>query len=276
MTPIDIPLDLQIEILLRLPVKSLFRFRCVSKLWSSIITSRDFKNRHMNIATSSAPPRLLIAFADFDGSKLLLVSSPNPIASSSSFSSSPFCVPYRDLSLVKLQGKKVYNTSRGLICVGAGFKDVAICNPSTRQLHTFPEFKFKDSRHFIPRPNYVFGYDPVDDQYKVLAVHLSSRSENKVLASGKEEAWREAPCVACPHFPRTWGLYMNGTVYYRAKAIDSPDRGSIIMSFDVRLETFNMINIPSKVLSLMGYVNMGDAYRLFTDKALINYREKLV
>ncbi|CAA7036653.1 unnamed protein product [Microthlaspi erraticum] len=276
MTPIDIPIDLQIETLLRLPVKSLLRFKCVSKLWSSIITSRDFKNRHINIATSSVPPRLLIAFADFDRNYVLLVSSPNPTAYSSS--SSPCCVPYRDLSLVKLRGKEVYNACRGLICVGAGFKDVAICNPGTRQLYAFPEFKFKDSPQAFPRPNYVFGYDPVEDQYKVLAADVNfGRFEHKVVALGREEAWREVPCVACPHVAFTSGLYMNGTVYYGAyrEAIDSQNINPIIMSFDVRLETFNMINIPSKVLSLMGYVNMGDAHRLFTGKALINYREKI-
>lgn len=40
---INIPLDLTMEILKKLPTKSLMRFRCVSKLWSSIISSRrDF------------------------------------------------------------------------------------------------------------------------------------------------------------------------------------------------------------------------------------------
>jgi len=52
-TQIYIPIDLQINILLRLPVKSLLRFRCVSKLWCSIITSQDFGNRHFTITSSS-------------------------------------------------------------------------------------------------------------------------------------------------------------------------------------------------------------------------------
>lgn len=37
-----IPLDLTIEILLRLPAKSIGRFHCVSKLWSSMTTTPHF------------------------------------------------------------------------------------------------------------------------------------------------------------------------------------------------------------------------------------------
>ncbi|KAG2302032.1 hypothetical protein Bca52824_030683 [Brassica carinata] len=148
MTPIYIPLDLQINTLLKLPVKSLLRFRSVSKLWSSIITSQEFRNNHLNIASSSPPPspRLLIAFEDFYGAKLLVVSIPNPNVPSSSSN---------DLSLVHIKGKIVYNAGGGLICVGAGFANVGICNPSTRQVHNFPDFKFKQLETVCPRPMYI-------------------------------------------------------------------------------------------------------------------------
>ncbi|CAB61961.1 putative protein [Arabidopsis thaliana] len=153
-TQIYIPLDLQINILLRLPVKSLLRFRCVSKLWCSIITSHDFRNRHFNITSSSAPPRLLIAFQDFYGEKLLLVSSPNPNVSSSSTSSC--CVPYKDLSKVEINGRKVYNAVWGLTCFESRLK-VGICNPSTRELHMFPQIKFKNYPDIFPCIMYFLG-----------------------------------------------------------------------------------------------------------------------
>lgn len=189
MKPFYIPLDLQINILLGLPLKTLLRFRCVSKLWSSIITSRDFRNMHLNI---TAPPRLLIVFADFYGEKILVASTPNPNAPSHSSSSN------KDLIIVKTEGKKVYNACQGLICIGAGFKDVGICNPSKnrqcskkkrkskkRQVHTFPYFRFKYIPQNFPRPMYMLGYDPVEDQYKVLALDVwRSRLEHKVAVLG--------------------------------------------------------------------------------------------
>ncbi|CAA7015501.1 unnamed protein product [Microthlaspi erraticum] len=45
-----IPKDVVMEeILTRLSPKSLMRFKCVSKLWSSLISSRYFKNRFLTV-----------------------------------------------------------------------------------------------------------------------------------------------------------------------------------------------------------------------------------
>ncbi|EFH52071.1 hypothetical protein ARALYDRAFT_905900 [Arabidopsis lyrata subsp. lyrata] len=222
MASIDIPLDLQINTLLRLPVKPLLRFRCASKLWSSIITSQYFQNRHFIIITSSsAAPRLLIAFQDFRSGNLL---------------------------------------SR---------LSVGICNPSTRQLHIYPQIKFEKDPCTDPWIMYFFGYDPVEDQYKVLAIHhLRWRFEHKVLVVGG--GWRDAPYPTCPHVVRTLGLYMNGTLYYGASRMEikSPNNNSIIVSFDVRFETFNIINVPA------GYEKMWNCSSE-ADKTLINYRGKI-
>ncbi|CAH8350676.1 unnamed protein product [Eruca vesicaria subsp. sativa] len=261
-----IPLDLQINILLGLPLKSLSRFRCVSKLWLSIITSRDFINRRLNI---TPPPRLLIAFADFHGANILIASTPNPNASSYSSSSSN-----KDLILVNTKGKVVYNACQGLICVRAGFKDVGICNPSNRQVHTFHDFEFKDTPQVFLPPKYMLGYDPVEDQYKVLALDaVYWILEHKVVVLGGEETWREAPFVAYPYIVCTRCLYMNGAIYYGAilKDIESP-HNSIIGRFDVRLETFTIIKVPSKLVPT-GYTNMWLAKPwLCTDKILIDYK----
>ncbi|XP_013607875.1 PREDICTED: LOW QUALITY PROTEIN: putative F-box protein At3g47150 [Brassica oleracea var. oleracea] len=245
-----------------------------NQLWSSVIASQEFRNHHLNIASSSPTPRLLIAFEDFYGAKLPVVSIPNPNVVLS-FSS------YKDLSMVNIKGKIVYNAGRGLICVGAGFENVGICNPSTRQVHNLPDFKFKQTQIVCPRPMYIFGYDPVGDQYKVLALDdLPWRLEHKIVVLGGEETWRESPCVACPHVVCTKGLYMNGTVYYGAfmKDIDSPYI-SIIVRFDVRFETFNIFKVPSKLVPV-GYEFMWKERGWSpTDKtlfeSLINYGGKI-
>ena len=43
-----LPGDVILNILARLPVKSLFRFRCVCKSWDSLITSPYFISTHLN------------------------------------------------------------------------------------------------------------------------------------------------------------------------------------------------------------------------------------
>ncbi|CAN6854521.1 unnamed protein product [Brassica oleracea] len=56
----EIPFDLIIEILTRLPVTSLMRFKCVSKLWSCLTLSRYFSNLYLMVA-SSPPIRLYMS-----------------------------------------------------------------------------------------------------------------------------------------------------------------------------------------------------------------------
>ncbi|KAJ4907812.1 F-box associated ubiquitination effector family protein [Raphanus sativus] len=132
---------------------------------------------------------------------------------------------------------------------------------------------------------YMLGYDPVEDQYKVLALDdWSSRLEHQVKVLGGEETWREAPCVAYPHVVCTRGLYMNGTIYYGAYVDDinylhnsKIPKNSIIGRFDVRLETFTIIKVPSRLVPT-GYHSMWLAdprESRLTDKSLINYRGRI-
>ena len=105
---------------------------------------------------------------------------------------------------------------------------------------------------------------------------LPWRLEHKIVVLGGEETWRESPCVACPHVVCTKGLYMNGTVYYGAfmKDIDSP-HNSIIVRFDVRSETFNIFNVPSKLVPVGHECMWKERGWSATDKTLINYGGKI-
>lgn len=44
----DLPMELVTEVLARLPVKSLLRFRCVWKAWCCLISSPDFASLHLS------------------------------------------------------------------------------------------------------------------------------------------------------------------------------------------------------------------------------------
>ncbi|CAN6876910.1 unnamed protein product, partial [Brassica oleracea] len=55
----QIPDDLITEILLRLPSRSIARFRCVCKLWDSTISRQDFTKSFL--ARSSSRPQILFA-----------------------------------------------------------------------------------------------------------------------------------------------------------------------------------------------------------------------
>ncbi|KAL5776211.1 hypothetical protein ACOSP7_009137 [Xanthoceras sorbifolium] len=56
-----IPLDLIVEIFYQLPVKSLLRFRCLSKEFRSMIDDPDFIRRHHNACLETNSNRRIIA-----------------------------------------------------------------------------------------------------------------------------------------------------------------------------------------------------------------------
>lgn len=121
-----------------------------------------------------------------------------------------------------------------------------ICNPSTRQSWALPKVK---SRRKIGVMSYL-GYDPIDKQYKVLSMtwenhgrQIAVSEEHQVMTLGTEEpSWRKIKCCI-PHFPQQDDICINGVLYYKAVNISSSD--SIIICFDVRLETFRFIIIES-------------------------------
>lgn len=52
-----LPEELIVKILLKLPVKSLLQFKCVCKLWKTLISNTQFANNHL--LSSTAYPRLV-------------------------------------------------------------------------------------------------------------------------------------------------------------------------------------------------------------------------
>jgi hypothetical protein len=68
MSSISLPPDMLMEILSRLPPKSLLRFRCVSKTWLALIGNHDSKLLKDSILTTRNPthplPRILVKAAD--------------------------------------------------------------------------------------------------------------------------------------------------------------------------------------------------------------------
>ncbi|KAL6141252.1 hypothetical protein ACLB2K_059542 [Fragaria x ananassa] len=56
------PNDVLIDILVRVPVKSLLRFRCVSRIWNSLISSPAFIITHLNQALLQQTNRKLLLF----------------------------------------------------------------------------------------------------------------------------------------------------------------------------------------------------------------------
>ncbi|CAA7062439.1 unnamed protein product [Microthlaspi erraticum] len=92
-----------------------------------------------------------------------------------------------------------------------------------------------------------FGYDPVNDQYKVLC--LTENLDDKVFTLGERESWREMDC-SIPHRHRSAsnGLCIDGGLYYLALTGVGLLQESL-MRFDVRSEKLDLLtDLPADLI----------------------------
>jgi len=238
----SLPLDLTSEILLRLPEKSIARFRCVSKLWLSITTDPYFINL---FETRSPRPSLLVCFIEND--KLFVSSIPQHLHSlqnsKRSYSSSQ---PLYRYHMELPEGCSIYSSTesvQGLICFKTS-KMPIVWNPSKRQLITLP----------IPRLSWnnitVFlGYDPVEGKHKVMCLPFRRSSDVcQVLTLGpaQEFSWITVKTYHkhCSDYQSS-GRCIKGVVYYIAQVYHT--HAWVLMCFDVRSEKFDMIKLHADI-----------------------------
>lgn len=256
----SLPLDLMIQILARLPMRSISQLIFVSKRWSSIVRGKDLTD--LFVSRSLARPSLLLTFGTPSIRGFHCCSQEDPSCGNRRTTITPN--PIFDLS----------PPIRGLIC-GQEISDNAskvICNPTTGQFLTLPRVKTK-RRHpdFIPS---LLGYDPVNHLYKVLSMtvrYLPRQHEDGPVLSQEHQVftlgatrktWRIIQCKH-PHCPATNSLCRDGVIYYGAW-YNSHEEGSLIMSFDVRSEDFAVTKLP-------GHVKI----RHYSQTSLVKYQETI-
>lgn len=146
-----LPTDLIMEIFKRLPVKTLARFLCVSKLWaSSLIRCRHLKK--LFLAESSKRPRRLF-FNIRRGKVCCFYSSlqtQNPGEASVATYHTELPYPRDKFTIMS-------PSVHGLICDGT-FSNIEIYNPSTRRSITLP--KLHTERPWLNK--HYLGYDPIE------------------------------------------------------------------------------------------------------------------
>ncbi|KAH0878048.1 hypothetical protein HID58_065442 [Brassica napus] len=244
----EIPLDLLVEILIRLTGKYLARSKCVSKQWSSLISSRYFCERLLTITQRKQQPHLYMCLVDKDGQRELL--------SMSSTSPDNTCfVVDQDLSIPGMGGF-LLSGLHGLMCFSMR-KSACIYNPTTGQRLTLPKIK----PDIIAEPGqiqcikrYHIGYDPVDNQHKLLCSvviysenFFNLKTEHWVFVLEAGGSWKKVvPHEICrPHSPFVPGISISGSVVYYLAWHNMYTYA--IVSFDVRSEEFTTIIAPVDV-----------------------------
>ncbi|ESQ49621.1 hypothetical protein EUTSA_v10022001mg [Eutrema salsugineum] len=239
----NLPPELKREILLRLQSKCVARLILVSRDWPSIVRDKGFIDSYLNRSSSSTGPRLLFTVCNPEKQFFLSCPQDDPSSDHHRVSIAP-PNPNPD------HRYKFSPPVRGLICCQNQSR-VLIGNPSTGQFVTLPRVKTWRKGIFS-----FFGYDPVNDVYKVLCmtvIHAPPDRESQLLSEehqiitlgAKKAAWRMIKCQH-PHRPpcRTKGLCMNGFIYYFAWI---HEKQGCLISFDLSSEEFNVIKLPEDV-----------------------------
>ncbi|CAH8392812.1 unnamed protein product [Eruca vesicaria subsp. sativa] len=271
----EIPFDLVMEILSRLPAKSLMRFRCVSKLWSGLIRSRYLSNLYLtNKVSSSGEPLFLYISYNFvphckldsmDPSQLLSLTV-SPASDSAELS----LEPDSDFRLMETMGVQGMVILRGLILYTFCGK-AYIYNPTTRQSLNLPAvntniFAQQEGFQRYKRVCYFFGHDPVLDQYKIVCNVFErwTSSEFWVFVLEPGGFWKRIEYDDQPRTLFGQGLCINGVIYcwaFNQICFDA------VYCFDVRSEKLRVIKTPPHAVSeygqLVGFIEHGGKPALF-------------
>ncbi|RHN40014.1 putative F-box domain-containing protein [Medicago truncatula] len=248
-----IPYELIIQILLRLPVKSLLCFKCVCKSWFSLISDPHFANSHVDVSSarivliSRTPPTVGIRSIDFETS-----------INHDSFSLDHNFLLHRGYYFHEIKG-----SCRGFIFLHC-WTNIYVWNPSSRFHKKIPLSPFDLKLHAYHRHHlYGFGYDRSRDDYLVVLLSLCpalvKTSSKLEFFSLRDNKWNE---IEGPHItsfntrdhpkPSKAGLFFNGVLFIEILLPDDFNHGLMyygLWVFGEFLSLWNM-NFDNQTLEI--------------------------
>ncbi|OMO66208.1 hypothetical protein CCACVL1_21266 [Corchorus capsularis] len=256
---IDLPEELLLEILLRLPAEALVRFTAVCKWWNSVIKNPNFISTHLAKTISyfqhqSSPSkectwdhsyRLVEKYSlrfdneDVDEYKQLHF--------------------YRDKFRSVGTGSRVVGTCNGLVClVDEDYNNYIVWNPVIRKAIRLPEpsVRFRnyhsgraftsfgfDSNH-SSRAFTGFGFDSKTNDYKLLRlVDLDDQSVGAQVYSLNTNCWTSIALFREPYYIAK-NSFVNGAIHLLACDWKGRRKRNLILAFDVSVQVFSDIPLP--------------------------------
>lgn len=259
----SLPEDIEIEILSNLPVKSLMRFKCVSRKWCSLITADSrFITTHLR--------RQYHHSNLFSQLSLLLVEEINPntelhISSRILLLRDESEIVDIDITYMRADQSKAFIVHdmnvccNGLVCLMLPLHwlnnppEIILWNPATREFRYLPKrmsYAPQDPNHkFIDGDSSInSGFDPRNKDYKVVTITtFYSAGQRKVVVhvfSLKSNCWREVkPYPRLTACLSSANVELNGVLYWSVFEING------ILSFDLSDEEFREVDIPRSLKS---------------------------
>ncbi|XP_049390493.1 F-box/kelch-repeat protein At3g23880-like [Solanum stenotomum] len=240
-----LPDELITEILLKLPVKSLSKFMCVSKSWLQLISSPTFVKNHIKLtADDKGYIHHRLIFRNIDGN-FKFCSLP-PLFTKQQHTEELFHIdsPIERSTL----STHIVGSVNGLICVVHGQKEAYIWNPTITKSKELPKFTSNMCSSSI---KYGFGYDESRDDYKVVFIHYPynhSSSSNMTtvvyIYSLRNNSWTtfrdQLQCFLVNHY----GRFVSGKLYWTSSTCINKYKVCKITSFDLADGTWGSLELP--------------------------------
>ncbi|XP_049388877.1 F-box protein CPR1-like [Solanum stenotomum] len=262
----NFPNDVSNFILLMLPVKSLLRFKCVSRAFNTILESSTFVNIHLNRTITIKDELILLKRSfkeDCEQYKTIFSFLSGEIDDYLNPVFPDLDVPYMtDTNSIVFD--QLVGPCNGLIALMDSLT-VVIFNPSTRHFRFLPPSPFRSPKGVHRYVKCVgFGFDSVVNDYKVVRIcellkddcygYIQVEKENVEIYELGIDCWRELDWVD-QQFPiLNWlpcsQIFYNGTCHWIAH--------TVILCFDVSGELFRTMEMPN---TRHNYVN-GPNYSL--------------
>ncbi|XP_057434711.1 F-box/kelch-repeat protein At3g23880-like [Lotus japonicus] len=253
---IDMDRDLIIEILLRLPVKSIVRFKAVCKLWRSLISDPLFASLHFQ----RAAPSLL--FADSHAIRTIDLEGPLQSHRVSQPINCHFLSNYHDLSLPR-NCISIHGSCRGFLLItwirNIGRRhpwndSLYLWNPSTHVHKPILSSPVVDTNVFDHL--YGFGYHSSTDDYLVVRVPVTDSRQPTHLPdvqffSLRANMWKYAEGVDLPPLTTIFtstGLLFNEAIHWVVTNWVDGVTTMFIIAFDLMEKRLLEIPMPHGLL----------------------------
>ncbi|XVF23714.1 hypothetical protein REPUB_Repub13aG0063600 [Reevesia pubescens] len=280
----DLPADVLTEILLKLPVKSIIRFKCVSKTWCHLFQNPTFVSQHLSLSKKNN--YLLVVYHEQDKNRDKAVMR--------LFGYQTF-VSYQDLLHdLRQQFPNRFTNVYISFCVYNGVfcllphrinSLVTLWNPATREFRILPECnqnipsKIRNSLHILG-----FRLDPLSNDYKVIYIRTyldlenNKRGRHHAIYKMNTDSWRVLEDEDVHFFkdlhicPNCNDACVNGVYYWQVSQM--PQLGLIhykVLAFDLSTEVFQLIESPisgrGKLLPLLDdRISIWDTERIETSE----------
>lgn len=255
-----LPWELIIEILLRLPVKTLVRFKCVCKSWLLLLSDPHFATSHFELASSRTHRHRLMLIAPSSVPQILSIDFNESLHSDSDSTS----LDLNFLPPSSYHNLQIIGSCRGFLLLNS-CQTLWVWNPSTgvhKKVFSSPVESNMNAMFFTLF--YGFGYDPSKDDYLVVKASYNPFSGCNAtwvqFFSLRDNTWRD---IEAPHLSYNLlssecfskGLFLNGAIHW----LGFPDGVSMndVVAFDVTERSFSEIPLRVDFEGDIGYCHLG-------------------